>query len=385
MDEDDDLVPATPSASPPGARKSWTAGPDAQGQRLDLHLAAMLPEISRARAQLLIEHGQVRVNDTPGKTKQKLHGSERITVEGEPQPAPLRATPEDIPLSIIYEDRHLAVVDKPAGMMVHAGSGLSDDARSSGTLVNALLYHYKEQLSEVGGALRPGIVHRLDKQTSGLILVAKSDAAHRALTAMFSERSLEKHYLALVHRHVKSDRGLIDLPIARDRVRRTRMTTRVQNQYLTTASHGTPGLRHPDEPEPRTTRRPNDPRPARTHYTVLERLHTSAGEFTLLNLKIETGRTHQIRVHMQALGHPVVGDTLYGAPARISGLSAGDSNGPTLTRNFLHAARLHLAHPISGKPLDLEAPMPPELIDLLERLRANTLPVDAGKPAHRKD
>ena len=328
MDDDDDLVLPRPADLPDGVRKSWTADSSARGQRLDLHLAKMLPEISRARAQLLIEHGQVRVNGTPGKAKQKLNGSESIVVEGEPRPAPLRATPEDIPLKIVYEDKHLAVIDKPAGMMVHAGSGLTNDARSSGTLVNALLYHFKDQLSEVGGPLRPGIVHRLDKQTSGLILVAKSDASHRALAEMFSERSLEKRYLALVHRAVKSDRGLIDLPIARDRVRRTRMTTRTANQYMTTASHGSPSLRHPDEPEPSTRRRPNDPRPARTHYTVLERLHTSAGDFTLLDLKIETGRTHQIRVHMQSLGNPVVGDTLYGAPARIAGLAPEQGRTP---------------------------------------------------------
>lgn len=374
MDEDDELVIPEPAAMPLGARKSWVADVDARGQRLDLHLAKMLPQISRARAQLLIDHGQVQVNGVLGKSKGKLQGGETVVVEGEPQPAPLRARAEDIPLSIVYEDRHMAVIDKPAGMMVHAGSGLTDDSRSSGTLVNALLHYFKDDLSEVGGPLRPGIVHRLDKQTSGLIMVAKNDAAHRALAEMFSERSLEKHYLALVHRTVKSDRGLIDLPIARDRVRRTRMTTRTASQYMTTASHGSPSLRHPDEPEPSTRRRPNDPRPARTHYTVLERLHTSAGDFTLLDLRIETGRTHQIRVHMQSLGHPVVGDTLYGAPSRIAGLSQDNKDGQGLARNFLHAARLHLAHPITKKPLDLEAPLPPELTALLDQLHELQVP-----------
>ncbi len=385
MDDDDDLILPKPSELPDGVRKSWIADPSARGQRLDLHLAKMLPEISRARAQLLIEHSQVRVNGVVGKAKGKLTGGETIVVEGEPRPAPLRATPEDIPLKVVYEDRHLAVIDKPAGMMVHAGSGLSDDARSSGTLVNALLFYLKDQLSEVGGPLRPGIVHRLDKQTSGLILVAKSDAAHRALAEMFSDRSLEKHYIALVHRAVKSERGLIDLPIARDRVRRTRMTTRTANQYMTTASHGSPSLRHPDEPEPSARRRPNDPRPARTHYTVLERLHTTAGDFTLLDLKIETGRTHQIRVHMQSLGHPVVGDTLYGAPARIAGLDPESKDGPALHRNFLHAASLKLTHPITGKPLDLDAPLPEELTALLKRLRALELPKAASKPTLHED
>ncbi len=371
MDEDDDLLVPAPAQMPAGARKLWVADATARGQRLDVYLAKMLPEISRARAQLLVEHGQVRVDGTPGKSKGKLQGGEAIVVEGEPQPTPLRATPEDIPLSIVYEDLHMAVIDKPAGMMVHAGSGLNDQERSGGTLVNALLHYFKDDLSELGGPLRPGIVHRLDKQTSGLIMVAKNDTAHRALADMFSERSLEKRYIALVHRNVKADRGLIDLPIARDRVRRTRMTTRTASQYMTTASHGSPGLRHPDEPEPSLRRRPNDPRPARTHYTVLERLHTTAGDFTLLDLRIETGRTHQIRVHMQSLGHPVVGDTLYGAPGRIPGLG---SEPHMLRRNFLHAAHLRLSHPVTGKPLDLHAPLPPELDALLKDLRSSQLP-----------
>ena len=390
MDEDDDLIVPDPAALPLGARKSWIAEREARGYRVDQYLTKVLPGISRARAQLLIDHGQVRINDIVVKSKQKMNGGETVVVEGEPTPTPLRATPEDIPLSIIFEDRHMAVIDKPAGMMVHAGSGLTDDVRNNGTLVNALLFHFKDQLSDVGGPLRPGIVHRLDKQTSGLIMVAKSDQSHRALAEMFSERTLEKRYLALVHRHVKSDRGLIDLPIARDRVRRTRMTTRVANIYMTTASHGAPSLRHPDEPEPSTRRRANDPRPARTHYTVLERLHTTAGDFTLLDLKIETGRTHQIRVHMQSLGHPVVGDTLYGAPARIPGIAPAvapveGKEGPTLRRNFLHAAHLRLQHPITAKPLDLSAPLPPELAELLDKLRALEIPARAPQPDLRED
>ncbi len=365
-EDDDEVLLPGPEIASVGGTRTWVADADARGQRLDAYLAKALPEISRARAQLLIEHGQVRVNGVVGRAKGKLQGGETLMVEGEPQPAPLRATPENIPLSVVFEDRHMAVIDKPAGMMVHAGSGLNDDARSSGTLVNALLFYFKDQLSAVGGPLRPGIVHRLDKQTSGLIMVAKTDAAHRALAEMFAERSLEKRYIALVHRHVRNDRGLIDLPIARDRVRRTRMTTRVSAGYLTTASHGTPAQRHPEEMDVATQRRSNDPRPARTHYTVLERLQTPAGDFTLLDLRIETGRTHQIRVHMQSLGHPVVGDTLYGAPARIAGLPEGSAQ---LTRNFLHAAHLKLLHPITGKPLDLYAPLPAELEALLAQLR----------------
>ncbi|MEK6399123.1 MAG: RluA family pseudouridine synthase, partial [Terriglobus sp.] len=189
MDEDDELILPLdgPVATGGRATKTLVVQPEARGMRLDAYLAWAMPEISRARAQLLIEHGQVRVSGAAAKAKYKMHGNEHVIVEGEPQPAPLRATPEDIPLSIVYEDKHMAVIDKPAGMMVHAGSGLTDDARSSGTLVNALLFHFKDQLSDIGGSLRPGIVHRLDKQTSGLIMVAKSDAAHRGLAEMFSE------------------------------------------------------------------------------------------------------------------------------------------------------------------------------------------------------
>ena len=387
---DDDLIVPSPEAvvAADGTRtRTLIADAASRGLRLDQFLARALPEISRARAQLLIEHGQVQVDGATPKSKHKLHGGETVIVQGDPQPSPLRAVAEDIPLDVVFEDKHLAVINKPAGMMVHAGSGLSEDARSRGTLVNALLHHFRDQLSAVGGPLRPGIVHRLDKQTSGLILVAKNDAAHRSLAQMFSDRSLEKRYIALVHRDVAQDRGTVLLPIARDRIRRTRMTTRTPNLYMTTASHGSEGLRHPNEPEPKIERRAFDARPATTHYTVLERLHTAAGDFTLLDVHIETGRTHQIRVHMQALGHPVVGDTLYGAPARIAGLEppeegakphasaqADKDAAPTLTRNFLHAAHLALPHPISGKALEIDAPLPMELQTLLSRLRALAVP-----------
>ena len=373
------LAEAVPQAAEEDAVRKLEADVPEGETRLDQYLARVLSDVSRARVQLLIEHGQVRVNGMVGRAKQKLRGGETIEVHGQPRPAPLRAVAEDIPLDIVYEDRDLAVINKPAGMMVHAGSGASDTARNRGTLVNALLHHFRDGLSDVGGPLRPGIVHRLDKETSGLILVAKNDRAHRALAEMFSSRSLEKRYIALVHRQVRKDTGTIDLPIARDRVRRTRMTTRVSQSWITTASHGSPGLRHPDEPEPRPERRSQEARAARTNYTVLERLETPAGEFTLLDVHIETGRTHQIRVHMQALGHPVVGDTLYGAPARIPGMEPEQTGAPTLQRNFLHAAHLALDHPITGKPMEFDAPLPPELESLLDRLRADTQATAQGK------
>src|SRR6202042_3707885 len=211
------------------AVRTFTADPAAANLRLDLYLAQALPDISRARVQLLIEAGQVRVDGNPAKPKQKLHGGESIEIEGSPQPAPLHSVPEDIPLEILHEDKHLAVINKPAGMMVHAGAGNTapgeQDTRNSGTLVNALLFHFNK-LSDVGGDLRPGIVHRLDKQTSGLILVAKDDSTHRKLGEMFTQRQVAKTYLALLHGPLKKDEPTVPLPIARDLVRRTRMTTR---------------------------------------------------------------------------------------------------------------------------------------------------------------
>ena len=331
--------------------RSFAAEDAAAGMRLDAYLAKAIPEISRARVVLMIEGGQVVVNGEPGRAKQKLKGGELIEIEGDPRPAPLHATPEDIPLTIVYEDEDLAVVDKAAGMMVHAGSGAVEHNR--GTLVNALLFHFSGGLSEVGGALRPGIVHRLDKQTSGLIVVAKNDATHRKLGEMFSERRLRKTYIALVHGEVKDDEGTIQLPISRDLVRRIRMTTKRAGG-----------------------------RSAVSHWKVLERVQGRFGKFTLLEVRIETGRTHQIRVHMQAIGHPVVGDFLYGAPHRMhptavagAGLksrpaaSRSEEESLTLERNFLHAAELEFAHPRTGKVLTLRSELPEELTELLEQLR----------------
>ncbi|HTV07664.1 MAG TPA: RluA family pseudouridine synthase [Candidatus Aquilonibacter sp.] len=323
--------------------RSFIAEAAAAKMRLDAYLAKALPQISRGRVQLLIENGQVNVNGSPAKAKQKLRGGEQIDIEGEPQPAPLRAEPEDIPLDIVYEDEDLAVINKPAGMSVHAGAGSLEDNR--GTLVNALLYHFGQELSRIGdqtgGQLRPGIVHRLDKQTSGLIIVAKDDVAHRKLAESFASRDLRKVYIALVHGNVKGEEGTIDLPIGRDLVRRTRMTTR--------RAEG---------------------RPAVSHWRVLERMDAAHGKFTLLEVRIETGRTHQIRVHLRSLGHPVVGDTLYGAPHHITPIArSSEVDTISLNRNFLHAAELDFTHPTTGKRLSFVAPLPAELTALLERLR----------------
>ena len=222
-------------------------------------------------------------------------------------------------------------------MTVHAGAGATDDERNRGTLVNALLHHFG-QLSSVGGELRPGIVHRLDKATSGLLVVAKNDEAHRRLASQFVRRQVKKKYIALVHGWLKLDRGTISSSISRDRVRRTRMTTK-----------GSGG------------------REAITHYQVERRLDSPYGKFTLLEIQIDTGRTHQIRVHLASLRHPVVGDTPYGAPREIA--AKPTARLPlSLARNFLHAAALQFQHPRSGEPLSFTAPLPAELKDFLQQL-----------------
>jgi 23S rRNA pseudouridine1911/1915/1917 synthase len=307
--------------------KIFLATADDAGMRLDQFLAGQLTETSRARVQQLIAEGKVLVNDGVAKASSRLRGGERIQILGTAAPAPLRAIAEDIPLEIVYEDNDLAVVNKAAGMMVHAGAGATEDERNRGTLVNALLHHFG-QLSTVGGELRPGIVHRLDKATSGLIVVAKNDEAHRKLAAQFARRKVKKTYLALVHGLVKPDRGTISSSISRDRVRRTRMTTR--------RSGG---------------------REAITHYLVQKRIESKFGKFTLLELRIDTGRTHQIRVHLASLRHPVVGDTLYGAPREMRTKDAVIS----LPRNFLHAAELQFQHPRTDEVMKFSRQLPEEL------------------------
>lgn len=314
--------------------------PDAAGKRLDQFLVAHL-NVSRARVQQIISEEKVLVNDTPAKASIKLRGGERISVLGSAQRPPLRAIAEEIPLDIVYEDADLAIINKPAGMMVHAGAGSTEDQRNRGTLVNALLHHFRT-LSAVGGEMRPGIVHRLDKETSGLIVVAKNDEAHRKLAAQFAQREVKKTYMTLVHGWPKKDRGTITASISRDRVRRIRMSTR-----------GTGG------------------RDAVSHYSVIRRLDTAFGKFALLEVKIDTGRTHQIRVHMASLGHAVVGDALYGAPREMRarrGRATDEGTAISLSRNFLHAAQLELTHPRTGEKIGLQSPLPPELQSFLAKL-----------------
>ncbi|MGD0894074.1 MAG: RluA family pseudouridine synthase [Terracidiphilus sp.] len=323
------------------------------GQRLDQFIASQLEGVSRSRVQMLMDQGDVLVNGEREKASLKLRGGERIVISGEPHPAPLKAVAEDIPLDVVFEDADLAIVNKPAGMMVHAGSGQNDDERSRGTLVNALLYRFKK-LSSTGGELRPGIVHRLDKDTSGLIVVAKNDRTHAALGEMFSSRQMKKTYIALVQGSVERARGTINADVGRDPVRRTRMTTQ------------------PTE----------NARSAVSHYEVVRKINSRFGKFTLVRVRIETGRTHQIRVHMASIGHPVVGDTLYGGSGQLTDQVASqaaqskaarrraDPERLKLGRNFLHAARLEFTHPRTGKQLELEAALPQELESFLGRLES---------------
>lgn len=309
--------------------------PDHIGHRLDQFLVSQRPDISRARVQELISQEKVLVNGHTAKASLKLRGGEQIEIVGEVQRPPLRAIAEDIPLDVIYEDDDLAVINKPAGMMVHAGAGATDDERNRGTLVNALLHRFGA-LSNIGGELRPGIVHRLDKETSGLILVAKNDVAHRKLASEFSGRRVKKTYIALVHGWPKKDKGTIATSISRDVTRRSRMTTR--------RSGG---------------------REAVTHYEVQRRIDSPYGKFALLKLRIETGRTHQIRVHTASIGHPVVGDALYGAPREITRKTG---SALSLRRNFLHAAELQFAHPRTGEALSFAVPLPEQLNEFLRAL-----------------
>jgi len=310
--------------------------PEASGQRLDQWLVAQLPDVSRVRVQQLIEQQKISVNGVRPKASLRLHGGEQIEITGTVELPPLRAFPEDIPLDVVYEDESLVVVNKPAGMSVHAGSG-KEEAGNKGTLVNALLHRFG-QLSEVGGELRPGIVHRLDKQTSGLMVVAKTDKAHRKLAEQFAKRTAKKTYIALVHGWMPQPQGTIATPISRDMVRRERMTTR--------RAQG---------------------REAITHWKTLEKIDGDYGKFSLLEVKIETGRTHQIRVHLASLGHPVAGDTLYGAPREIKSIQT-KAKPLSLERNFLHATAIQLVHPVSNAPLSLDQALPSDLNHFLRHI-----------------
>ena len=296
--------------------------PELAGKRLDVALARLEPALSRAQAQRLIEQGEITVAGGVVKAAHKLRAGERI--EGRvPEPTPARVEAQAIPLVILYEDADLVVVDKPAGMVVHPAAG-----HAAGTLVNALLHHCRD-LSGVGGELRPGIVHRIDKDTSGVLVVAKHDQAHRALAAQWKVHSIDREYLALVRGAPRTASGSVDAPIGRHPTDRKRMSTHAKIS-----------------------------RSAVTHWKVEERLRDA----TLLRVRLETGRTHQIRVHMASISLPVLGDPVYGG-----GRSLPQARG--LGRQALHAALLGFTHPTSGERVRLESPLPADLRALLEALR----------------
>ena len=299
------------------------------GQRLDRIVAANCPELSRTRAQELIEEGRVLLNGKRAKDSQKVRAGDTIEAELHPRAA-LSAEAEAIPLDVLYEDDDVVAINKPAGMMVHAGAG-----NSHGTLVNALLGR-GQSLSETGDPLRPGIVHRLDKETSGIVLAAKNDFAHAKLSEGFRQRTIQKTYIALVEGVFEEERGRIELAISRDPSRRTRMTAKRANLL------------------------PNA-RAARTDWRVLARVDST----TLMEVQLHTGRTHQIRVHFSELRHPVVGDTLYGAHGQ---LHVGRTTLPAFGRNFLHAAKVVFPQPHTGGVIQVQAPLPPTLVGYLHRL-----------------
>ncbi|GIP41962.1 putative RNA pseudouridine synthase YlyB [Paenibacillus sp. J45TS6] len=299
--------------------QEWTVTADYAKERIDKYITESMDDVSRSQVQLWIADGHVTVNGAKVKSNYKLSEGDNITVIV-PEPTAVEIIPENIPLNVVYEDASVIVVNKQRGLVVHPAPG-----HTSGTLVNALMYHCKD-LSGINGELRPGIVHRIDKDTSGLLMAAKNDKAHASLAAQLKEHSVNRRYIALVHGHVQHDQGTVDAPIGRDTNDRKMFTVTDRNS-----------------------------KEAITHFTVLERL----GDYTLLELKLETGRTHQIRVHMKFIGHPLVGDPMYGR-----------NKGIKMNGQALHAQTLGFVHPDTGEQMEFTAPLPQDMEDVLASLRS---------------
>lgn len=295
------------------------ASEESKNQRLDAFLASSLDGLTRSQATRLIESGEVAVNGRAVSKSYKLAGGEDIAVTL-PEPEPVEAVPQDIPLDVVYEDADVIVVNKPSGMVVHPAPGHPD-----GTLVNALLYHCAGTLSGIGGALRPGIVHRIDRDTSGLIIAAKNDAAHQYLSAQLADHTLARTYECIVVGALREDRGTVNAPIARHPTDRKRMAV---------VAGG---------------------REAVTHWEVIARYPG----YTHVRCRLETGRTHQIRVHMAYIGHPILGDTVYGAKKEV----------PGLTGQCLHAVGLRFLHPRTHEVMELSCPLPEEFTRMLQKIR----------------
>ena len=295
------------------------ASEESKNQRLDAFLASSLDGLTRSQATRLIESGEVAVNGRAVSKSYKLAGGEDIAVTL-PEPEPVEAVPQDIPLDVVYEDADVIVVNKPSGMVVHPAPGHPD-----GTLVNALLYHCAGTLSGIGGALRPGIVHRIDRDTSGLIIATKNDAAHQYLSAQLADHTLARTYECIVVGALREDRGTVDAPIARHPTDRKRMAV---------VAGG---------------------REAVTHWEVIARYPG----YTHVRCRLETGRTHQIRVHMAYIGYPILGDTVYGAKKEV----------PGLTGQCLHAVGLRFLHPRTHEVVELSCPLPEEFTRMLQKIR----------------
>ena len=292
------------------------------GERIDKFLSCRLEEVSRSYIQKLIKEGHVSVNGKPVKANYKLGAGDEISVEI-PEAKEPDILPEDIPLDILYEHQDILVVNKPKGMVVHPAAG-----HYSGTLVNALMYHCKDSLSGINGVMRPGIVHRIDMDTTGSLLVCKNDEAHRILAEQLKEHTIRREYHAIVYGNIKEDTGTVDAPIGRHPTDRKKMSINHKNG-----------------------------KQAVTHYEVLERF----GNFTYIRCRLETGRTHQIRVHMASLHHPLLGDEVYGPSSRPPF--------PGLKGQVLHAKILGIYHPATGEYMEFDAPLPQYFVDLLQKLR----------------
>ncbi|MDO4869970.1 MAG: RluA family pseudouridine synthase [Bacillota bacterium] len=300
------------------------------GSRLDVFLAANLEDISRSYVQKLIEGGSVTLNDAACTEKKLKVKTGDVLVIQVPEPKKLEVLPEDIPLDIVYEDEDVIVINKPAGMVVHPANG-----NYSGTLVNALMHHCGDQLSSINGVIRPGIVHRIDKDTSGLLMVAKNDRAHNSLSKQLSEHTIIRRYSAIVYNNFKEDEGTVDAPIGRD------PRNRLRNAVIPSGGKGRESAKH-----------------AVTHYKVVERF----GRFTLIEARLETGRTHQIRVHMSYIGHPLLGDALYGPAKNKAGAK----------RQMLHAGKLGFVHPTTKENMLFESSLPDDFRSVLETIKNRT-------------
>ncbi|MGR6544885.1 RluA family pseudouridine synthase [Paenibacillus tundrae] len=297
----------------------WTISLEHKKERIDKYITESIDNVSRSQVQLWISEGNVTVNGAVVKANTKLAEGDLVVLQI-PEPKAVEIIPEDIPLEVVYEDSDVIVINKPRGLVVHPAPG-----HTSGTLVNALMHHCKD-LSGINGELRPGIVHRIDKDTSGLLMAAKNDKAHASLAAQLKDHSVNRRYIALVHGHLSHDQGTIDAPIGRDTNDRKMFTVTERNS------------KH-----------------AVTHFNVTERIN----DYTLLELKLETGRTHQIRVHLKFIGHPLVGDPVYGR-----------NKGIKMQGQALHAAILGFVHPTTGEYLEFSAPIPQDMEDVLSSLRS---------------